>query len=328
MRIRLLVVVSAGLLAAGCGLPFGGPTLPTTAELINGAADGFGKATGLEVQGSFTQGTDNYTIDMQITPPSNAHITMTQNSLQIEANQVNGKVYYRGKAFVASVLGTSSSGQQIAKAVGGRWFTSRGATPIDVSGFTDASKVKANFLNTLTVKRKDNVTVNGVNTAELTADDYVLNISEASPHRLVYLTTVAGKSVQQLTNAKLGFSNYNKDFALQTPTNVFDVDDKTTWPPEYFRVSISNSKCSDPCILSAVFQNDGGLTGATAPSTVTFTLTNKADNSLIGSCKVTIQPDVANGQKVTESCSISNAAWTNFSGTYVYNAVVDNPSYD
>jgi hypothetical protein len=328
VRIRLLIAISAGLLAAGCGLPFGGASLPSTSQLINGAADGFVKATGLEVTGTFTEGTDNYTMDMQITPPNNAHIAMTQNSLQIEANQVNGKIYYRGQTFVASVLGTSTSGHQIAKAVGDRWFTSKDATPVDVSAFTDASKVKANFFNTLSVKRKDNVSSNGINTAELTADDYVLNITEASPYRLVFLSTVAGKTVQQLSNAKLAFSNYNKDFGIQAPTNVFDIDDKSTWPPEYFRTSINNSRCDDPCILSAVFQNDGGLTGGSAPSTVTFTLTNKADSSLIGSCKVTIKPDVANGKKVTESCSISSSKWTSFNGTYIYNAVADNPSYD
>lgn len=325
MRIRVLaMVMAAGLATAGCG----GQSLPSTSELVNGAADGFGKATGLEITGTFVENSFNYTVDMQVTPPNTAHLTMTQNTLHIESEQVNGKVFYRGKEFVASVLGTTPEDKQIANAVGDRWFTSKDATPIDVSGFSDATKVKANFLNTLSVTRKDNVTANGVMTAELTGADYILNITEASPHRLVQLRTAQGKTVQEMTDATLAFGNYDKDFAIQTPTNVFDVDDHATWPPRYIRTSITNSGCKDPCILSAVFQNDGGMTGAPAPSTIAFTLTNKADGSSLGSCNATISTDIENGKKVTVNCSISGAAWTNFNGTYIYNAVADNPAYD
>ena len=312
---------------AGCDLPFIN-NLPSTSQLINGAADGFAKATAFEISGPFTEGSDTYTMDIQFTPPTNAHITMTKNNLQIEALQVSGKVYYHGRDFVASVVGTTTSDQQLARAVGDRWFTSSTATPIDMSSFTDASKVKANFFTTLNVKRKDNVSINGVKTAELTASEYILNITEASPYHLVQLRTVPGHTVQLLTNANLTISNYNKDFAIVAPTNVFNLDDHSTWPPQYVRTSISNSKCADPCILSAVFSNNGGTTGASAPSTVTFTLTSKADSSVLGTCKNVIQPDVPNGQSVTVNCSISSTAWTNFNGTYIYNAVVDNPSYD
>jgi len=330
MRIRVLAMVmaAAGLAAAGCG----GQSLPSTSELVNGAADGFGKATGLEITGTFVENSFNYTIDMQITPPNTAHLTMTQNALHIESEQVNGKVFYRGKEFVASVLGTAPEDKQLANAVGDRWFTSKDATPIDVSGFSDATKVKANFLNTLSVTRKDNVTSNGVVTAELTGADYILNITEASPHRLVQLRTAQGKTVQEMTDAKLAFSNYNKDLAIQAPTDVVAKDNSSTWPPRYTRVSIEHSRCDDPCTLSAVYKNDGGTTGASAPSTITFTLTSKADGSALGSCKATIQPDVANGETVTESCSISSSAWTAFNSVngnvYIYNAVADNPAYD
>jgi hypothetical protein len=327
LRLGTLFGASA-LLATACGLPFGGASLPSTSQLINGAADSFVKASGLEVSGNFTQGTDTYSLDMQITPPTTAHITMTQNNLQIEAIQVGGRVFYHGKDFVASVEGPSDSGQAIAKAVGDRWFTSKDATPVDVSAFTDASKIKANFFNTLTVKRKDNVSVQHVNTAELSAESYILNITEASPFRLVELRSAAGKTVADLSNADLAFSNYDKDFAIQPPTNVFDVDDRSTWPPLYERVSISNAKCDDPCVMSAVYQNNGGPTGASAPSVITFTISRKADGSVLGSCKVTIQPDVANNGRVTASCSITSAAWTSFTGTYLYDSSVDNPAYD
>ena len=336
MRMRIAVVAAAGLLAAGCGSPFGGQSLPSTSQLVNGAADGFAKATSLEVSGTFTEASASYTVDIQFAPPSTAHLTVTQNNkLRFEGLAVNGKIFFRGRDFIALLLGSGTSDQQLAKAVGDRWFTSsapKDVIPLDVSPFTDASKVKANFLTTLPAKRKDNVTSSGVMTAELTTDDYIVNITEASPYRLVSLRTAQGKTVQQLTDATLAYSNFNKDFAIQTPTDVVDKDNHSTWPPMYTRVSIEHSGCNDPCTLSAVYRNDGGTTGASAPSTVNFTLTSKADGSALGSCKATIQPDVANGQTVTESCSISSSAWTAFNSVngnvYIYNAVVDNPAYD
>ncbi len=326
MRIRFLaMVMAAGLATAGCG----GQSLPSTSELVNGAADSFAKATGFQVTGSATEDGATYALDVQFTPPNTDHVTLIQNgTLNVESVGVNGKYFYRGRAFIALLLGSGAPDQQLARAVGDRWFTSNNATSFDLGAFTDASKIKDNFLSTKSLKRKDNVSSNGVMTAELTADDYILNITEASPYRLVLLQTAQGKTVQKLSDAKLAFSNYNKDFAIQTPTDVVDKDNRSTWPPMYTRVSISNSGCKDPCILSAVFQNDGGTTGAPAPSTIAFTLTNKADGSALGSCNATVSPDVENGKKVTVNCSISSVAWTNFNGTYIYNAVADNPAYD
>jgi hypothetical protein len=60
---------------------------------------------------------------------------------------------------------------------------------------------------------------------------------------------------------------------------------------------------------------------------VTFTITNVARGTSLGSCKVAIQPDIANGRRVTKSCSISTTAWNNFSGTYTARVAVDNPAY-
>ena len=330
MRIRVLaLVLAAGLAIAGCG----GKSLPSTSELVNGAADSFAKATSFQVTGSATEDAAAYALDVQFTPPNTEHVTLTQNgTINVESVGVNGKYFYRGRAFIALLLGSSVSDQQLARAVGDRWYTSNSATSFDLAAFTDASKIKDNFLSTTSLKRKDNVSSNGVMTAELTADDYILNITEAPPYRLVLLQTVQGKTVQKLSDAKLAFSNYNKDFATQTPTDVVDKDNRSTWPPMYTRVSIEHSRCDDPCILSAVYRNDGGTTGASAPSTITFTLTGKADGSALGSCKATIQPDVANGQRVTASCSISSSAWTAFNtvngNVYIYNAVADNPAYD
>lgn len=317
----------AGVLGPACSLPLIGHSLPTTAQLINGAAAGFANATGVEVVGAFSQGTDNYAIDMQVNEPATAHVKVERNSTQIEVIQAGGKVYYRSPDMLNGLLGTTALDRSIEHAVGDRWYTYKDTQLIDLSPFTEPAKVKANFFNTLAVKRKDNVSSSGLMTAELSAQDFVIDITESSPHRLVFLKTAPGKLIQDYSDVHMVFTKYNQDFAIQAPTNVFDIDDHTTWPPLYYRVSINNSRCNDPCVLSAVFQNDGGTSGASSASTVTFSLADSSKNPL-GSCARAISPDVPNGQKVTVTCAISTAAWSRFSGSYYYDATVDNPGFD
>jgi hypothetical protein len=328
---RLVIVGVASLMMAACGLPFG-IGQASTSQLINGAADTLSKATGFEVTGMFTTGSDKYQIDLQYQSSGAAHMDMTKGTTHLEVLQINGKAYYRGKDFVASVAGTDAFGQALARAVGDKWFTSKDATPLDMSGFTDAAKVKANFLNTLSVSRKDNVTYNGADTAELSDSDSILNITESSPYELVRLRTQTGKTVSDVTDMDLAFSNYNKDFNITQPTDVFQMDDPTTWPPFYVVTAVNLSGCTgDPCRVAATVQNNGGAKGASASSTVTFTATNDADKSVLGTCKATISPDIANGAKATVSCAISGGAWSAFvqnGGNYHVDAEPDNPAYD
>jgi len=327
---RLVVFGVASLMMAACGLPFG-IGQASTSQLINGAADTLSKATGFEVNGTFTTGSDKYQIDLRYQSSGAAHMDMTKGTTHLEVLQINGKAYYRGKDFVASVAGTDAFGQALARAVGDKWFTSKDATPLDMSGFTDAAKVKANFLNTLSVSRKDNVTYNGADTAELSDSNSILNITESSPYELVRLRTQSGKTVSDVTDMDLAFSNYNKDFNITQPTDVFQMDDPTTWPPYYAATAINLDRCLDPCNVSATVQNRGGAKGAPASSTVTFTATNDADNSELGTCKATISPDIANGTNTTVSCSITGGAWTAFAqngGHYHMKADIDNPAYD
>jgi hypothetical protein len=328
---RVVVVGALGLMLAACGLPFG-IGQASTSQLINGAADTLAKAKSFEVTGTFTSDSDKYQIDLQYESSGTAHMDVTKGTTHLELLQINGKAYFRGKDFVASVAGTDTFGQALARAVGDKWFTSKDATPIDMSGFTDAAKVKANFLNTLSVTRKDNVTYNGQDTAELSDSDTILNITESSPYELLRLRTQPGKTVSGMTDADLAFSNYNKSFNIAGPTDVFQMDDPTTWPPYYVVTAVNLDRCSgDPCTVAATLKNNGGAKGAAAPSTVTFTASNDADKSVLGTCKATVSPDVANDAATSVSCSITGGAWTTFvqsGGNYTVNAVADNPAYD
>ena len=325
------MALAAALLAGGCGvLPFGGPHLDTSAQLLNGAIDSLTKASGFEETGAFSEGSYNYSVDIKFTAPATLHAAIQRNNLVFEMTQIDGKNYYRSLDLAALLKAAGQTDLRMSHAIGDRWFTSKAAGSIDVTGpLTNVSTIKATFFNTIGVKRKDNVVSGGVNSAELSRAGYTLDISESSPHRLTSIRTASGTSVYgDFVNLDVAFTNYNKAFDIAAPSGTLDVDDPTTWPPLYKRVSISNSRCSDPCILSAVFQNDGGTVGASTPSTVTFTLGDSTGGTVFGTCKDTIQPDVAHGGSVTETCTISSAAWSRYGGSYTYNAVPDNPAYD
>ena len=324
---NFLVAAVAGLMATACGLPFG-IGQASTSQLINGAADNLASASGFEVKGKFTTGGHNYTFDLEYQKPDAADMVVDQDAVHLELLQVGGKAYYKSKDILTSTVGTDPFGQSVARAVGDKWFTSQDATPIDTTQFTDSQKVKANFLNTLGVSRKDNVSVNGTDTAELSTSDTIVNISESSPYHLVRVETKPGKTVSDVSNGDFEFINYGKSFGLTAPTDVWQIDEPSTWPAYYSVNSISVSRCDDPCVISAVIANKGGTKTGSTPSVLTFTLTSKADQSSLGTCKVTISPDISHGTTTTKSCSISTPQWTAFSGTYLYDATVDNPAYD
>jgi flagellar capping protein FliD len=328
---KVLIAAVVCFLAAACGLPFG-IGQASTSQLVNGAADTLAKASGFEVSGKFTTGTDKFQVDIQYQSSGSAHVNVTVNTTQVEAIQSNGKVYYHGKAAASTFVGSDAFGQAEPIAVGDKWFTTSKATPMDMSGFTDAGKVKATFLNTISLSRKDDVTVNGVNTAELSDSESIINITESSPYELVRLRTQPGKTSSSASDLDLGFSNYNKDFNISVPTDALNLDDPSTFPPFYQVATINLSRCNgDPCNVSATVQNSAGTKGASAPSTVTFTATNDADSSTLGTCKATISPDVANGAKATVGCSITGGAWTAFvqnGGSFHVKAEPDNPAYD
>jgi hypothetical protein len=329
---KVLLAAVVCFLAAACSLPFG-IGQASTSQLVNGAADNLAKASGFEVSGGFTTGSDKYQIDIKYQSSGDAHANVTVGTTSVELIQTGGKVYYHGKDAAAGFVGSDAFGQAEPTAVGDKWFTTTKATPIDMSGFTDASKVKANFLNTISLSRKDDVSINGVNTAELSDSETIINVTESSPYDLVRLRTQPGKSSSDVSDMDIAFTNYNKDFSISAPADALNLDDATTFPPFYQVTAINLSRCNgDPCNVSATVQNSAGSKGASAPSTVTFTATNDADGSVLGTCKSTISPDIANGAKATVGCSITGGAWTAFvngsGGSFHVKAEPDNPAYD
>jgi hypothetical protein len=326
---NLVITGAAALMISACGLPFG-LGHPSTSQLDSGAADYLAKAKSFEAKATFLDGLKAYNLDIEYAAPSTVHIGGTQGDNDLEMLSYNGKAYYKGQLFLNTVLADANA-QKILKAAGDRWVTSSQIAPIDTSAITDPSKAKL-LLTGPVSNRQDDVTFNGQNTAELTLPAVIVNITEDSPYRLVRLRSIAGQALEGESHLDVAFSSYNKDFGIQPPSDVFDFDDPTTWPPRYqvdavHQQEVSQGSCGDPCVLSADLENTGGLNGASAPSTVTFVLT-ASDQSSLGSCKATIQPDRPHGQKFTVTCTIQSSAWTNYAGNYTYGATVDNPAYD
>lgn len=326
---RKVVLISATALAvAACGLPFG-LGHPSAAQLESGAADNLAKAKSYEAKATFLDGPKAYSVDIEYAAPSTVHIGGTQGDNALEMLSYNGKAYYKGQLFLDTVL-VDPNAQKVLKGAHDRWVTSSQVPAIDTSEITDPSKARL-LLSGVASGRQDDVTYNGQNTAELTLPAVIVNITEDSPYRLVRLRSIADQSLGGVSHLDVAFSNYNKDFGIQAPSDVFDFDDPTTWPPLYhvdaFTTEPNPMTCNDPCVLTADMENTGGLNGASAPSTVTFVLT-ASDQSSLGTCKVTIQPDRPHGQKFTVSCSIQSPAWTNYAGNYTYTATADNPAYD
>jgi hypothetical protein len=326
---NLLITGAAALMISACALPFG-LGRPSASQLESGAADYLAKAKSFEANAAFLDGPKAYKLDIEFAAPSTVHIGGTQGDNDLEMLSYNGKAYYKGQLFLNTLL-VDPNAQKLLKGARDRWVTSSQIAPIDTSAITDPSKTKL-LLSGAGSNRQDDVTFNGQNTAELTLPAVIVNITEDSPYRLVRLRSIAGQALGGTSHLDVAFTNYNKDFGIQAPSDAFDFDDPTTWPPRYqidavHQQEASQGSCGDPCVLSADMENTGGMNGGPAPSTVTFVLTAN-DQSSLGSCKATIQPDRTHGQKFSVTCSIQTSAWTNYAGNYTYGATVDNPAYD
>lgn len=327
---KLLLTSAAALLIGACGLPFG-IGHPSTSDLEKGAADSLASAKSFETKATYQDGGKAYDLDIEYARPT-IHIAGKQGDNEFEMLSFQNKTYYKGRAFLTSLLVDPNAVMEL-KGSDDRWVTGTQLTPVDSSAITDPGKTRL-LLSGPAANRQDDVSFDGQNTAELTLPAAIVNITESTPYRLLRLRSIPGQSQEGVSNVDAAFSNYNQSFTIAAPTNAFDLDDPSTWPPLYRADSVhqetipNTNSCNDPCVLGATMENIGGVNGASSPSTVTFSLTSDADNSSLGSCKVTIQPDRPHGQQFSVSCSIQSAAWTNFSGNYHYRADVDNPAYD
>src|SRR5207249_10083945 len=110
-----------------------------------------------------------------------------------------------------------------------------------------------------------------------------------------------------ISDADLVFSHVNADFNIAPPRNVIDFSNASTLPPIYSVESVDTSRCAATCLVTATVRNLGGASGASAPSTVTFTMTDPISKQALGSCTASIRADVGYNNQTTVSCTNGHA---------------------
>ncbi len=305
------------VLTAACD-PFG---LPATRALESGVQSMLSSANSFELAGDYTADGTGWTIDMQLTRPATRHVTVKSSTDQVEAIIVGGDAYFRGQAFLAKHLGTDPLSQSIAKAAGNAWWKDTASLVPSLPDLTDGSGFRTNFLGPAVTKRTDHQTVGGVDAVELSGVRADVYIASTAPYELLRVHLKEGVVVDGISEADLRYTNVDRDFGINAPSDVLNFSNLSTLPPIYTVVSVDTSACSSPCIVSAKLKNLGGATGARGPSTVAFTMADPVSEQVIGTCSAVVQPDVGYNATTTVACTISgkpvNAA--------VVTATADNP---
>jgi hypothetical protein len=319
VRQAVVSLGAAAMLLQGSACdPFG---LPATRALESGAELTLSSARSLEIAGDYTSADARWTIDLQLTRPMSRHVLVQSSVDQVEAIIVGNVAYFRGQAFLAKHLGADPLSQNIAKAAGNAWWKDTASLVPSLPDLTDGAFFRANFLGPAVTTRTDHQSVGDVDAVELSGVRADVFIASAAPYRLLRIHLKQGVVVDGIADADLRYTNVDHDFGITAPTDVLDFGNLSTLPPIYSVLSVDTSACATPCVISARLKNLGGLTGARAPSTVAFTMTDPATKQVIGTCTATVQPDVGYNSTTTASCTITgrpvNAA--------VITATADNP---
>jgi hypothetical protein len=165
--------------------------------------------------------------------------------------------------------------------------------------------LRSTFLGTAVTSRTDHVSVGGVPAVELSGPRADIYVGEAPPYRVLRVHIHPGAVVDGIAAADFTYGDYGRDFAITAPSGALDFADQSTLPPIYTVVSVDTSACGSPCVVAASLKNLGGRTASKGPSVVTFTMTDPQTTSVLGGCKVHVQPDVGHSATTTVSCTVS-----------------------
>jgi hypothetical protein len=324
-HLLLPVGLVCGLLAAtSCDLPFG-LGLPSTRAVENGAVSTLDAARSLELSGTYVDAGQTWKVDLQLARPDVEHAVVDGPPGRLEAIVLGKDGYFRGQDFLSQHMGADPVSRDLVKAAGNGWWRGSTANAPKLPELTDGSAFRAAFLGPAATQRSDHVAVAGVSAVVLSGPRGQVFIDEASPYRLLRVRIRKGASIDGLAEADLRYMNFDRDFGVKAPGDVIDFSNLSTLPPIYTVVSVDASRCAGtPCVVSALLKNLGATSGAVAPSTVTFELTDAASGKVVGSCRVPIRPDVPYNATTTASCTISIDAGQAVSAAMV-TATPDNP---
>jgi hypothetical protein len=315
------VVVIAAL--SGCDLPVG-LDLPTTRSLETGATGSLSAADSFEITGSYSEGSNQWSIDLQLSRPDSEYVTVTTPDLKLEAIILGTNTYFRGQQFLSAHMGSDLVSRSFVKAAGDGWWKGSAGQIPHLADLTDGSAFRSTFLGQAVTQRTDHVSVDGIDAVDLSGARGEVFITAQAPYRVLRVRLKHGVVVDGIRDADLRFVNYNHDFQISPPTSVIDFSNLTTLPPIYTVVSVDTSGCGSPCVVSALLKNLGGLVGARAPSTITFAMTDTASRQVLGSCQARVVPDVPYNATTTVTCSIDNVS-TQASNAATVTATPDNP---
>ena len=308
---------------SACDLPFG-LGLPTTRSLESGAIGTLVAADSFEITGSYREGSDSWSIDLQVGRPSSEHVVVTTANMKLEAIILANDAYFRGQQFLSAHMGSDLVSRSFVQAAGNGWWKGSAGHVPQLTDLTDGNAFRSTFLGQSVTRRTDHGSVDGVDAVELSGPRAEVFISAQAPYRVLRVRLKQGVVVDGIRDADLRFTNYNNDFRISVPAAVIDFSNLTTLPPIYTVVSVDTSGCGSPCVVSALLKNLGGLLHAQAPSTITFTMTDTASRQALGSCQTQVVPDVKYNATTTVTCSIDTVT-AKQSNAATVTATPDNP---
>ena len=321
--------VIAGAVIVGalssCDLPFS-LDLPTTRSLESGATGTLVAADSFEITGSYSEGSKQWSIDLQLSRPSSERVTVATADIKLEAIILGNNAYFRGQQFLSTHMGSDLVSRSFVKAAGNGWWKGSAGHVPQLTDLTDGVIFGSTFLGQATTQRTDHMSVDGVDAVELSGARGDVFITAQAPYRVLRVRLKHGVVVDGIRDADLRFVNYNHDFGISAPADVIDFSNLTTLPPIYTVVSVDTSQCGSPCVVSALLKNLGGLLQSRAPSTITFSMADTASRQVLGSCQVQVVPDVGFNATTTVMCTIDNAS-TQQSNAAIVTATPDNPGH-
>ncbi|GAC1508241.1 MAG: hypothetical protein NVS1B3_09320 [Candidatus Dormibacteraceae bacterium] len=302
----LAAVAGAAIVVAlsACGLPFG-VGQPTTRALETGAADTLTAAKSFEISGTYTESGTRWSIDLQLTRPDAQHALVSSTAVKLEAIVLGSVVYFRGNDFLSQHMGSDPLSRNLVKAAGNAWWKGSTNQLPRLPNFTDGASFRETFLGTAVTQRTDHVLVDGLDAVELSGPRAAVFIAADAPYRLVRVQVKRAAEIDGMSDSDLYFKNFDQDFRTAAPADVIDFSNLSTLPPVYSVVSVDTFGCGSPCAVAAQLKNVGGLTGAKALSTVTFTLTDTASRQVLGSCQAVVQPDVGYNSTTRVACTMA-----------------------
>lgn len=341
-RMLLVLLAAAALALPGCEV-FGIGT-PSTRALESGVQDSLSPATRTyELHGFYTQTQAapppplvsgarfvppptgaRWSMDLQLDRGAlSKHLLLSTGSTKLEAIVLANSAYFRGQDFLSQFLSGDPATADLVKAAGNGWWRGPAGLVPQLPDLTDGTLFRVAFLGSAVRDRTDHVQVDGLDTVELSGPRADVYISSSAPYRLVRVVIPARVTVDGIGRSDLHYSNYGKDFGIAAPADVIDFSNLSTLPPIYTVIAVNTSRCTSPCVVSALLKNLGGPTGAKAPSTVTFTMKDSATGTVAGSCTVSVVPDVGYTQTTSVSCTIPLAGSP--PNAAIVTATADNP---